>query len=37
MGSPTDLMLRRATTLLIRLNIVSTKGRKATALGLLSG
>jgi hypothetical protein len=36
-GKPTDLMLCRASTLLIRLNTVPTKGRKATEWGSLSG
>jgi hypothetical protein len=35
-GKPTDVMLCQASTLLIQLNIVPTKGRKATELGLLS-
>jgi hypothetical protein len=36
-GKTTDLMLCRASILLIRLNTVPTKGRKATEWGLLSG
>jgi hypothetical protein len=36
-GKPIDLMLCRASTLLIWLNIVPTKGRKVTELALLSG
>jgi hypothetical protein len=36
-GKPTDLMFCCTTTLLIRLNIVPTRDRKATELVLLSG